>query len=214
LGEAAAGAVSTADFERRARARLDLVPPADLSTAGGLGGDHALDGVARPSGPPRPAAVLVGIVAHAEVPTVLLTQRRHGLRTHSGQIAFPGGKIDAEDGSPCAAALREAREEVGLSARHIDAIGYLDPYLTGTGYIVVPVVALIAPPVSLDLNPHEVAEAFEVPLQFLMDPANHQRHHQTFDGRRRTFYAMPYEARFIWGATAGILRHLFERLYG
>ena len=219
LPEAAASPVmeealwSAAGFERRARERLGFALPADLLEPGApYGGDHRLDGKPYFTGVPRAAAVLVGIVTHARVPTVLLTTRLASLRQHSGQIAFPGGKIDANDASPAAAALREAHEEVGLAASSATPLGYLAPYLTGTGFMIVPLVAILAPPLALAVNPLEVADAFEVPLPFLMDPVNHLEHAREFAGRARRFYAMPFEERYIWGATAGILRCLYERL--
>lgn len=161
---------------------------------------------------PRPAAVLIPIVAHEE-PTVLLTQRSKHMSTHAGQVAFPGGRIDPGDESPLAAALREADEEVGLPARFATPLGYLDSYLSGTGFRIVPVVALIEPGFTLKLNPSEVDEAFEVPLSFLMARENHARHSGVWKGVERHFYAMPFEKRNIWGATAGIIRSLYEKLY-
>ena len=210
----AALAVTCADFLARARARLTLELPSEVADAS-IGGDHILGPgrPARPRGPHKAAAVLIPVVDHAHEATVLLTQRVDTLRAHSGQIAFPGGRIDPGDVSPAAAALREAWEEIGLDAGHVTPIGYLDPYLTGTGYRVVPTVAVVEPPFHLTLNPAEVADAFEVPLAFLMEPGNHQRHSREFGGTLRAFYAMPYAERYIWGATAGMLRRLYERLY-
>ena len=161
-----------------------------------------------------PAAVLIGVVPRAEGPTVLLTQRSAGLRKHSAQVAFPGGRVDAVDGSPVVTALRETEEEIGLPRERIHTLGFLDAYLTGTGYRIVPVVALIEPPFSLTINPHEVDEAFETPLSFLLDPANHKREGREWQGQYRTYYAMPFEGRYIWGATAGMIRNLYERLAG
>ena len=185
-----------------------------LLRLGHHGGDHRLDGRPFFTGVPRPAAVLVGIVTHDPVPTVLLTTRLASLRQHSGQVAFPGGKIDAGDASPLAAALREAEEEVGLDPARVTPLGYLGPYLTGTGFLVVPAVALLAPPLRLTVNPLEVADAFEVPLPFLMDPANHREQAREVMGRARRFYTMTHDGREVWGATAGMLRDLYERLYG
>ncbi|WP_051335715.1 CoA pyrophosphatase [Methylocapsa acidiphila] len=162
----------------------------------------------------RPAAVLVGLVDHPGQVSVILTLRAAALRAHSGQIAFPGGKIDAQDESPIAAALREAHEEIGLDRGRVEPLGYLDPLWTGTGFRILPVVAKVTPPLALEINFHEVAEAFEVPFAFLMDAANHFRGSREFAGKIRHFYAMPYGERYIWGATAGILRNLYERLYG
>ena len=202
---------SAAAFERRARATLCFDSPSDGDEKGG---DHRLDGAPMFAGSPRAAAVLVPIVQHDAEVTVLLTTRHARLRQHSGQIAFPGGKIDPDDASPLAAALREAEEEIGLGREVVTPLGYLDPYLTGTGYRVLPVVGLVVPPLRLTINPLEVDDAFEVPLGFLMDPRNHELHSREFDGRLRRFYAMPFGERFIWGATAGMLRNLYERLYG
>jgi len=163
--------------------------------------------------PPRPAAVLVPIVARAEL-TMLLTVRTDALPTHAGQIAFPGGKVETTDAGPAAAALREAHEELGLEATYIETLGFLDSYRSGTGFHIIPVVALIQPDFALQPNPGEVADTFEVPLSFLMDEANHQQHSRPWQGRRRHFYAIPYGDRYIWGATAGMIKNLHERLFG
>jgi 8-oxo-dGTP pyrophosphatase MutT (NUDIX family) len=160
--------------------------------------------------PPRAAAVLVPVVARAPL-TMLFTLRTVHLPSHAGQIAFPGGKVDPTDADPVATALREAEEEIGLSRAFVEPLGFLDTYRTGTGFGIVPVVALVAPGFSLELNTHEVADAFEVPLAFLLDAANHQLHSRLWQGRERHFYAMPYEERFIWGATAGMIRNMHER---
>lgn len=163
-----------------------------------------------PMARPRAAAVLVPIVTRPAL-TVILTQRTESLSSHAGQIAFPGGKI--EDGeTPLDAALREAHEEIGLDRGYVEPLGYLDPYRTGTGFRIIPIVAFVQPDVPLKLDPSEVADAFEVPLGFLMDAANHEMHARVIAGRERRFYAMPYENRFIWGATAGIIRNMHERL--
>jgi 8-oxo-dGTP pyrophosphatase MutT (NUDIX family) len=163
--------------------------------------------------PARPAAVLIPLILRDEL-TVLLTQRSAKLKAHAGQISFPGGRIDAEDTSPTAAALREAEEEIGLDRRYVEPLGFIDSYRTGTGYRVMPLVAFVQPGFSLQLNPDEVESAFEVPLRFLMDPANHQKHSREWRGRERSYYAMPYGERFIWGATAGMLKNLHTRLVG
>lgn len=178
-------------------------------------GDHALNPDFTENigaNAPRPAAVLVPIVAH-DNPTVLLTQRAKHLSHHAGQVAFPGGRIDPGDASPLAAALREADEEIGLPARYATPLGYLDSYLSGTGFRIVPVVALIEPGFTLTINPDEVEEVFEVPLSFLMARENHARRSGVWKGVERHFYAMPFEQRNIWGATAGMIRNLYEKLY-
>jgi 8-oxo-dGTP pyrophosphatase MutT (NUDIX family) len=162
--------------------------------------------------PIRPAAVLIPVIDHPQ-PTVLLTQRSAHLNEHAGQISFPGGKIDATDASPLEAALREAKEEVGLTREFIDPIGYLDLYGTSFGFRILPTVARVRPGFTLRINPPEVDDVFEVPLAFLMNPANHQLHSKEFRGVERFYYAMPYEERYIWGATAGILRVLYERIF-
>jgi 8-oxo-dGTP pyrophosphatase MutT (NUDIX family) len=207
----------THEFFERARARLGReVPPAltDNSLPGARG-DLDLDPVLWEKAgvkATKPAAVLIPVVERAE-PTVLLTQRTPDLASHSGQIAFPGGKIDPADASPQAAALREAREEIGLDPRYIDPIGYLDLYLTFSGFRILPLLARVEPDYQLTINPAEVADAFEVPLSFLMHPANHQRLKRDWEGIERHYYAMPFGERYIWGVTAGILRNLYERIY-
>jgi 8-oxo-dGTP pyrophosphatase MutT (NUDIX family) len=205
------------DFFDRARERLTLDVPVGLSDPNvtPARGDHDADPVMRAIAavrPIRPAAVLVPIVDRPE-PTVLLTQRTTELSSHAGQIAFPGGKIDPTDESPLAAALREAREEIGLEPRLVHPIGYLDLYLTTLGYRIVPTVARIEPDFKLALNAAEVHDTFEVPLCFLMQPINHQRHSREWNGMVRHFYAIPFADRYIWGVTAGILRNLHDRIY-
>ncbi|PLX38308.1 MAG: CoA pyrophosphatase [Hyphomicrobiales bacterium] len=159
------------------------------------------------------AAVLVPVIAHGDSATVLLTQRTDHLPSHAGQVAFPGGKIDPDDVSAEAAALREADEEIGLTADFIDTIGTLDTYLSNSGYRISPVLAIVRPGFSLTVNEGEVADVFEVPLHFLMSPDNHRRATRFFKGSERMFYEMPYGDRYIWGVTAGILRQVYERLY-
>jgi 8-oxo-dGTP pyrophosphatase MutT (NUDIX family) len=160
----------------------------------------------------RPAAVLVPVIDRTE-PAVLLTLRTPDLPSHPGQIAFPGGKIDPHDATPLAAAIREGEEEIGLDPRLLDPIGYLDLYLTFSGFRILPAVVRVAPDYALTVNPSEVAEAFEVPLTFLMEPANHATRSREWRGIQRTYLEMPYGDRYIWGITAGILRNLYERIY-
>lgn len=163
----------------------------------------------------RPAAVLVPIVM-GQRPSVLLTERTVHLSSHAGQVAFPGGKVDEGDADVCAAALREAHEEVGLPPEQVEVIGRLPEYLTGTAYAVTPVVGLVPSGFTLRPNAHEVAQVFEVPLDFLMNPANHQRHVLWWEGRERQWFSMPYAhggtEHYIWGATAGMLRNLYRFL--
>lgn len=171
---------------------------------------------------PMHASVLVPIVLRPE-PTVLLTQRTAHLSTHSGQIAFPGGKADEEDVDVAATALREAHEEVGLTSGYVEVLGHLPLYTTGTSFLITPVVALVQPGFVLAPNSDEVSEVFEVPLHFLMNPANHRRHVIEVEGVRREWFSMPFvdtsiaepqggQERFIWGATAGMLRNLYRFL--
>jgi 8-oxo-dGTP pyrophosphatase MutT (NUDIX family) len=205
------------DFFDRAQERLTLDVPPGLTDPNVTPerGDHDADPVMRAIAevrPIRPAAVLVPIVDRPE-PTVLLTQRTTELSSHAGQIAFPGGKIDPTDASPLAAALREAREEIGLDRRLVHPIGYLDFYMTTLGYRIVPTVARVDPHFELALNVAEVHDTFEVPLSFLMQPINHQRHSREWNGMVRHFYAIPFADRYIWGVTAGILRNLHDRIY-
>ncbi|MGV8839322.1 MAG: CoA pyrophosphatase [Bauldia sp.] len=167
----------------------------------------------RPPGAPRDAAVLMPIVDRRPDAAVLLTRRTDTLATHAGQIAFPGGKVDPADADPIACALREAEEEIGLPRSEVELLGCLPPFQTGTGFRVFPVLARIGPGYRLALNPAEVADAFEVPLAFLMDGANHRRASRVFDGVERSFYEMPFGPHYIWGATAGIIRVLYERMY-
>ena len=162
----------------------------------------------------RPAAVLCALRPRGTGLHVVLTERARHLNQHAGQVAFPGGKIDADDASAEAAALREAHEEVGLAAHAARVIGTLDPYLTSTGFRVTPVVAEIAEDWNATPDPSEVDKVFEPPLDFLMDPANRQRHHHDRNGYRRYYYAMPWEGHYIWGATAGMLKCLADRIAG
>lgn len=176
--------------------------------------------------PPKEAAVLIPIVLRGEQgsdPHVLLTQRTMHLSSHAGQIAFPGGKVDAEDATVEAAALREAQEEVGLSPEFVDILGTMPSYVTGTAFQITPVVGLVSPAHVVTPNAFEVADVFEVPLSFLMNPMNHRLHQWERDGVMRQWYSMPYSEppalpsetsneRFIWGATAGMIRNFYRFL--
>lgn len=161
----------------------------------------------------RPAAVLIPVIERTPEATLLLTVRVNGLRAHAGEIAFPGGRVDADDPTPEAAALREAEEEIGLGSEFVDVLCRGPDYLTGSGYRIGLVIALVRPGFQLTPNPAEVAEVFEVPLSFVMDPANHRNGSRDWRGVTRHFVEMPYGDRYIWGVTAGILRVLYERLY-
>jgi 8-oxo-dGTP pyrophosphatase MutT (NUDIX family) len=214
---AAAAALSGAEFFARVRARLTLEVPAGLTDPGitPKRGDHDADPVMKKIAevrPIRPAAVLVPVVDHPE-PTVLLTQRAQHLPDHPGQVSFPGGKIDQGDASPLASALREAEEEIGLDHSFVEPIGYLDLYMTTLGYRIVPVIARVRPGFSLTLNASEVDATFEVPLGYLMDQSNVQRHARDWQGMTRHYYAITFGERYIWGVTAGIMRNLHDRIY-
>ncbi len=165
---------------------------------------------------PVSASVLVPLVMRESGLTVLLTERTSHLSSHSGQVAFPGGKADPEDDDAVETALREAEEEIGLERRFVQVLGSLPIYTTGSAFLVTPVVALVQPSHTVKANPHEVADVFEVPLGFLMDPANHRRHAMEWAGARREWLSMPYvdgsAERFIWGATAGMLRNFYRFL--
>jgi 8-oxo-dGTP pyrophosphatase MutT (NUDIX family) len=213
----AEAALSGAEFFERAQARLKLDVPPGLTDASitPTRGDHDADPVMQKIAevrPIRPAAVLVPVVEHAQ-PTVLLTQRAQHLPDHAGQVSFPGGKIDKSDESPLASALREAEEEIGLKRDFIKPLGYLDLYMTTLGYRIVPVLARVRPGFSLTLNTSEVDAIFEVPLAFLMDQTNVQRHSRDWQGMRRHYYAITFGERYIWGVTAGILRNLHDRIF-
>ncbi|MEL6297810.1 MAG: CoA pyrophosphatase [Pseudomonadota bacterium] len=163
------------------------------------------------SEPVGAAAVLVPIVASSEM-TILLTKRSSALKRHRGQIAFPGGRVEDADTDAAATALRETEEEIGLDRDFIEPLGYLDSYRTRTGFQITPLVGLVRPGFSLKLDPREVEDAFEVPFAFLMNPDNHRRDQLEWQGRARHFYAMPYGPHYIWGATAGMIKNLHERL--
>lgn len=157
------------------------------------------------------AAVLFPIVLHHGAPTVLLTQRSAHLKDHPGQISFPGGRVEAIDADAVATALRETEEEIGLARARVEIVGFLPEYRTGTGFSVTPVVGFVSPPFEVLPDAFEVESVFEVPLAFLLDAANHKWHSMEYGGRQRTFYAIPYGERFIWGATAGMIRSLYDR---
>jgi 8-oxo-dGTP pyrophosphatase MutT (NUDIX family) len=168
---------------------------------------------ARPETPVlKAAAVLLPIVARPAELSVLFTRRTAHLRAHSGQISFPGGRVEGRDASPEETALRETQEEIGLAPARVEILGRLADYHTRTGYRVTPVVGLVSLPFALRLDTHEVDEAFEVPLSFLLDPANHQRHSREFQGRQVQYYAIPYHDHYIWGATAGMLVNFYRHL--
>jgi 8-oxo-dGTP pyrophosphatase MutT (NUDIX family) len=204
-------------FARIAERLPRALPPEALDRAAlPLHGDHHLNAwTIAPDvlAGARVAAVLIGLVERDGVLHVLLTQRASALRVHSGQIAFPGGKMDPEDASPAATAIREAWEEIGIAPERIEVLGYLGAYLSGSGFRIVPVVARLHEPLAMTLNPDEVVETFEVPFSFVMSEANHQLREREWKGGPRKFYAVPYGERNIWGITAGILRVLYERLY-
>jgi len=200
------------DFVTRAAGRLHRAPPGFDAPRG----DHDLNpGWLEPEAGRRykPAAVLVPVIMRTCGLSIMLTHRGSALRAHSGQISFPGGKVDDGDSGPLSTALREAQEEIGLAAGHVELIGYGDAYRSTSGYLVTPVVALVEEGFRLSLNPFEVAEIFEVPVAFLMNPENHEVQVRLWNGRLRQYYAMPYNRHYIWGVTAGMLRHLYERLY-
>jgi 8-oxo-dGTP pyrophosphatase MutT (NUDIX family) len=194
--------------------RLATAPPGLRRSADMLPrGDHDLnDPDMYPALPLVAAAVLVPIVTRPEGLSVLFTLRTAHLSAHAGQVSFPGGRVDPADADEAAAALREAEEEIGLARAEIRLIGRLDTYVTRTGFRICPLVGLVAPPLALRPDPQEVAEVFEVPLEFLIDPANRRRESRHYQGRERFFWAIPYEGRYIWGATAGMVVNLSELL--
>lgn len=200
----------------RTRLIEHLIPPANWSAdAAPVRSDFDLNPDSRQGGRTlRPAAVLIPVIARPEGATVLMTRRSDSLASHTGQIAFPGGRLDPGE-TAVEAALREAFEEVALDPAVVEVLGIGDAYETVTGFLVTPVVGWLTEPPSVTASPDEVAEVFETPWDFLMDPANHRRDSYELEGQpRRWFWAMPYEERYIWGATASILRGLCARLYG
>lgn len=208
-------AFSAADFRRRVLEDGEGVAEREDREARDIG-DHILNPSVRLSGEGirlKDAAVLVPVIDDGDEARVIFTQRTKTLRNHSGQISFPGGGIDAQDRSPEEAALRETEEEIGMSRRFIETVGRMPDYISGTGFRIKPVLAVVRPGFTLTPNPAEVDEVFEVPLSFLMNPANHSRGSRMFQGRERFFYEMPYGERHIWGITAGIVRSIYERFY-
>lgn len=209
---------SAQDFAWRARARLSLDLPADAFHRP-MAPDHAhkIGAPAPIATSAIPAAVLIALAPREHGAHLIFIERSSAMRAHAGQIAFPGGRMDPCDAGPIATALREAQEEIALPPQAVTPLGFLDPYQTGSGYRIAPVVALVAPPFELGLCAHEVADCFEAPLSFLMNPANHKLMALEREGRLRSFYSMAYRdklsERNIWGATAGMVRNLYERLY-
>ena len=183
-----------------------LVPPPYV------GSDFALNDIDQPPAQLRAAAVLVPLVDRDGVLSMLLTQRTEDMPSHAGQIAFPGGRKQAEDQSLVVTALRETEEEVGIDRSFVDVVGPIDTYVTRTGYAVTPIIGFVRPAFTLKPDPREVADIFEVPLEFFLDPANHHVHSRTWQGRERRYYAMPYGERYVWGATAGMIKNLYHIL--
>ena len=201
----------------RISARVDPHLPQDdvLHQGRGQIGDMRLDGepLLEPKGDLQLAAVLIGILEGSDgEPEILLTRRADHLDKHSGQVAFPGGKVEAKDGSPTQAALREAHEEIGLAPDFVDVLGYLDTYETGTGFRILPVVAKLRRGFVLQADANEVADIFQVPARLALDERNYKSHEIEWQGRQRHYYAMQYEGYNIWGATAGMLLHMGRRL--
>jgi 8-oxo-dGTP pyrophosphatase MutT (NUDIX family) len=203
------------DLLRRLQTRLDPLSQAVGLAAAPARSDFDLNPAFRPANqaPLKPAAVLAPIVLRPEGFTILLTKRTADMPTHAGQVAFPGGRIQPGEDA-VSAALRETEEETGIAARHIEPVGAFEAYQTVTGYAVAPIVGLVAPDFTLNPDPREVAAVFEAPAAFLFNPANHETHARAWGDAERRFYVMPYLDHFIWGATAGMLRSLYLRLYG
>jgi 8-oxo-dGTP pyrophosphatase MutT (NUDIX family) len=205
-------AMTRDEVRQRLTARNDAIAAGRLAPPPYVGSDFALNGAEKPPENLRPAAVLVPLVDREQGLTVLLTQRTADMPSHAGQIAFPGGRPHRQDRDLVATALRETEEEIGVAPDHVDIIGLIDNYVTGSGYLITPVVGFVEPRFELRLDPREVAEVFEVPLAFFLDPGNHHIHSRTWQGRERRYYAMPYGERYVWGATAGMLRNLWRIL--
>jgi 8-oxo-dGTP pyrophosphatase MutT (NUDIX family) len=209
------GISDESDLRRRLQQRLAL---RQTHPAIPKRGDFSLNPDWHEARPPdrvlKPAAVLIPIIERRESMRVLFTRRADHLARHAGQVSFPGGRFHEDDADPIAAALRETEEEVGLARAFVDVRGELDRYETGTGFEIHPFVGFVREGFELKIDKSEVAEAFEVPLSFLMDPTNHEPRSSTWQGRERRYYGMTYDGHYIWGATAGILINLYERLYG
>lgn len=202
------------DFIRRARARLE---PLDRLTREASHSDFDLNptmAAETAALTPTPAAVLAPVIRRPGGFTVLLTLRSSSMPSHAGQVSFPGGRVQPGDDGPLGAALRETYEETGIDPAFVTPLGGFGAYRTGTNYIITPVLALIEPGFTLRPDPREVDDVFETPLSFLMNAANHERHAREWQGLKREYYAMPWEGRYIWGATAGMIKALHDRLYG
>lgn len=203
------------DLRRRAHSGLLREAPALDGTAPGARSDFDLGPQPQPAGPPpaRRAAVLVPVRDVEDGASVILTERSQTMPSHAGQISFPGGRLAHKGETPLEAALRESEEEIGLGREQVSVLGFLDTYRTGTGYLIAPVVAVVDRDFTPVIQEREVASVFEVPLAFLMDPANHTTHERDMRGWRRRYYAMTFGEHFIWGATAAMLKNLYDRVY-
>lgn len=206
---------SGAEFRARAAARLHRAPPVPATSLDAHSGpsDFRLNADSMHSGELRGAAVLVPVRDAAAGVSILFTRRSEAMRTHAGQISFPGGRADEDDDGPASTALREANEEIGLPAEAVDVLGYLDCYVTRSGFCVSPVVGIVPPDFVPRAAPCEVDDVFEVPLGFLMDPRNHCQDSREIEGDLRRFVSLTFGEHYIWGATAGMLKILYERMY-
>ncbi len=200
------------EIVQKLSARRDAIASGALVPPPYVGSDFALNDLDQPPVELRAAAVLVPLVDRTGVLSVLLTQRTDDMPSHAGQIAFPGGRKQAEDPSLVVTALRETEEEVGIDRSFVEVVGPIDTYVTRTGYAVTPIIGFVRPAFTLRPDPREVADIFEVPLAFFLDPANHHIHSRTWQGRERRYYAMPYGERYVWGATAGMIKNLYHIL--
>ena len=196
------------EIVRRVRERSLRLASGLPVAAAPIGSDFSLSGIVPIPETWKPASVLVPLVNRAPGITVLLTQRTADMPSHAGQVAFPGGRRQANDVDAAATALRETEEEVGIPARFVDVIGAVDLYHTGTGYEITPIVGIVTPGFTIRADPREVADVFEVPLEHFLDEVNHKIDSRQYQGRERRYYAMPYGERYIWGATAGMLKNL------